>query len=72
MKTYVELEDVVVEYEVDHPKVTVEGVWLAAEGKPDIEITDYLTLYSRDQCEQRAIEDYEAKCQDAQEAREDR
>jgi hypothetical protein len=68
MITYIELDNVHIDYQVDdHPHVEFMGAWLSVEGKPDVEITDYLNVYSRDQCEQAAIKDYEQKCHDAAE-----
>ena len=62
--TYLELTNVHLDYEVDHPEVMLNGVWLEKDGK-ELDITDFLTKADWQVAEQQAIEDYNRKCEDA-------
>ena len=61
---YLELGNVYLDYEFDG-NITLKGVWLEL-GDKELDITDFLTSEDWQRAQQQAIEDYAAKCQDAQ------
>ena len=62
--TYLELDNVYLDFEADGNSVILNGVWLLKDGK-ELDITDFLTKEDMEGAQQRAIDIYEGQCQSA-------
>ena len=56
IQTFIELDNVYIEWDFDENSIDILGVWLESADKEDLEITDYLSPREMDKCRDAVVE----------------